>query len=207
MESNKPDKETILKYHYGVIADEGDKRAIFAAMEFFSASQNSELKKIIKQMTEDFAVKIQELKKENEELKERVINLQQADMTHEYNNAEAERVWPQIEEQIREDERQKLQSTIEEKDKEIALLNETIVNQHNLILSAERRALGKAAEELQKQCAEKDKEIERLKGLIEDAYICGSSCATKILMIGAGNDNYENNKAKSWQQFKTENQL
>ncbi len=31
---------------------------------------------------------------------DRIINLQQSDMTHEYNNAEAERVWPQIKQQI-----------------------------------------------------------------------------------------------------------
>ena len=48
------------------------------------------------------------LQKENEELNRRVIELQQADMTHEYNNAEALRVWPQIEQQIRDDEREKI---------------------------------------------------------------------------------------------------
>ena len=33
-------------------------------------------------------------------MNKRVIDLQCADMTHEYNNAEAERAWPQIKQQI-----------------------------------------------------------------------------------------------------------
>lgn len=51
------------------------------------------------------------------------------------------------------------------------------------------------------------KEIERLKALIEEAYWAGQGQATETLMIGAGNDTYRNDKAKSLSQFKTANNL
>lgn len=50
-------------------------------------------------------------------------------------------------------------------------------------------------------------EIERLKGLVEDAYWAGQGQATETLMIGAGNDSYKNDKAKTLSRFKTDNNL
>lgn len=60
-------------------------------MATFYDDRESELVEHIRQL--DCKLKVAE---------ERIINLQQSDMTHEYNNAEAARVWPQIKEQIEE---------------------------------------------------------------------------------------------------------
>lgn len=91
--------------------------------------ENENLKQDAAKMYSSLMDKNFQLEKENEELKQKVNDLTFDNMTYEYSEAEGNRVWPQIEEQIREDERQKIKSTIEEKDKEIERLKGLIENQ------------------------------------------------------------------------------
>jgi DNA repair exonuclease SbcCD ATPase subunit len=51
---------------------------------------------------DDLYAKIENLKEENERLKGEVEELTMSNMTHEYNNAEAERTWPHFKDQIEE---------------------------------------------------------------------------------------------------------